>query len=299
MIISGVINEINPEVIIIAEGPNKTEELQTFFDEYITGTWKTFIQPSEESSQCMGVAIRIDTYKFEPNNEIIFLESQTISALTTYDSQNPDNGIIEKYKFERFPVYVEIRLLGNKKIRILGIHLNGKGVFSPFDWSKWLTIADINRKIILAQCSQIRQNFADEYLTNVKTKDIPLIICGNINDGPGMNFDEKKLFGSGIERLMGNVWKPKLALGNAIYDAMNKRDKGELNFEKIFTASFKDPLFNGVQQKVWSGHILYSHIDLKWVNSAKIHHKMSDGKAINKKYRYSSNHVPISVQISL
>lgn len=31
---------------------------------------------------------------------------------------------------------------------------------------------------------------------------------GDINDGPGLNASEKRLYGSGIERLMGTIWTP-------------------------------------------------------------------------------------------
>ncbi len=32
---------------------------------------------------------------------------------------------------------------------------------------------------------------------------------GDINDGPGLDASEKRLYGSGIERLMGTVWTPE------------------------------------------------------------------------------------------
>ena len=34
----------------------------------------------------------------------------------------------------------------------------------------------------------------------------PLIVCGDIDDAPGLDASEKRLFGSGVERLVGAVW---------------------------------------------------------------------------------------------
>jgi exonuclease III len=297
--LSGVIEDINPDVLVVVEGPNKTKELQLFFDTDIRGTWKTYIQPSKGSSQCIGVAVRTDTNKFDVQNPMQIFDSQTIEAFNPFDLENDENGIIEKYKFERYPAYVELKTADQKLFRILGLHLKSKGIFTAYEWSKWWSIADGNRKKILAQCSQIRQKFTDVYLKDPATKNIPLIICGDINDGPGLDASEKRLLGSGIERLMGNVWKPKLSLGNALFDTLKEKEQDSLDFESIYTTSFKDPIFNGVYQKEWIDHILYSHIEKNWVQNAIVHHKMSDGQAIYKKFKFSSDHVPISVDVNL
>ena len=90
------------------------------------------------------------------------------------------------------------------------------------------------------------------------TANRPLIVCGDINDGPGLDASERRLFGSGIERLMGIIWRPQFCFGNALFDTLKPKDKEELDFSSIHTTSFKDPIFNGVYQKEWIDHILYS-----------------------------------------
>lgn len=297
--LAGVIEDINPDVVVVVEGPNKTIELQRFFDDDVLGDWQAHIQTSKGSSQCIGVAIRTDLSKFDSTNPIQIFDSQTIAAFNPFDLENEENGIIEKYKFERFPAYAEIKTADQKVFRILGLHLKSKGIFTAYEWSKWWSISDGTRKKILAQCSQIRQKFTDIYLKDPETKNIPLIICGDINDGPGLDASEKRLFGSGIERLMGNVWKPKLSLGNALFDTLTSKEQDNLDFTNIYTTSFKDPIFNGVYQKEWIDHILYSHIEKDWVQKAVIHHKMSDGQAIFRKFKFASDHMPISVEVNL
>jgi exonuclease III len=297
--LSGVINDIDADVIVIVEGPNKALELQRFFDTDVAGVWKTHIQTTAGSSQCIGCAVRVDTAKFDATNPMQVFDTQTIAAFKPFDLVNEEDGITERYKFERYPAYAEITLANQKKFRILGLHLKSKGIFSAYEWSKFWSVADGNRKKILAQCSQLRQQFTDKYLEDATTKDIPLIICGDINDGPGLDASEKRLFGSGIERLMGNVWKPQYCLGNALFDTLTQTDKDKLNFEKIHTTSFKDPIFNNVWHYEWIDHILYSHLHKNWVGSGKVHARLSDNEPIYKKFKFASDHLPISVIVNL
>jgi endonuclease/exonuclease/phosphatase family metal-dependent hydrolase len=130
-------------------------------------------------------------------------------------------------------------------------------------------------------------------------KDIPLIVCGDINDGPGMDASEKRLFGSGIERIMGTMWKPELCLGNALFDALKEKDKVSLNFGAIATTRFKDPIFNDTWHNEWIDHILYSHCsDTVLLDKAQVHKQMSDGRPIWEKYKHASDHYPVSVMIT-
>jgi len=54
--------------------------------------------------------------------------------------------------------------------------------------------------------------------TDEATRDTPLV-CGDINDGPGLDASEKRFFGSRIGRLIGTVWKPEMCLRNALFDS--------------------------------------------------------------------------------
>lgn len=297
--LSGVIEDLNPDVVVIVEGPNRETELQKFFDADVTGTWKAHLQSTSGSAQCIGCAVRTDTNVFDAQAPITMFDSSGLPAFKPFELVNENDGIVERYRFERFPLYVEIKTADQKTFRILGLHLKSKGIFDAFEWSKWWSVSDGNRKKILAQCSQVRQQFTDKYLTDPLTRDIPLIVCGDINDGPGLDASEKRLFGSGIERLMGNVWRPKLCLGNALFDSLSKTDQDKLRFENIYTTTFKDPIFNNVWHKEWIDHVLYSHIDKGWVRQATVHIKMSDGQFIWDRFKHASDHMPLSVMVSM
>lgn len=296
--LAGVINEIGPDIVVVVEGPNRTQELQLFFDHAaVNGQWKAQVQPTTGSSQLVGCAVRMDSNKFDAANPFSVFDTSTMSMFGAFELDNEEDGIVEKYYFERMPLYIEVNPAGGIPFRILGLHLKSKGIFGSYEWSKWWEVADANRRKIFAQATQVRLKFLDDYLTNPATRDIPLIVCGDINDGPGYDASEKKILGSGIERLMGTVWFPNLCLGNALFDTLSDVKKRKLEFD-IETTSFKDPIFENVYHKEWIDHILYTHARPDWVTDGKVHIDMQGGK-IWTVYKHSSDHHPVSVTLNV
>lgn len=296
--LSGVLDDLGAEVVVVVEGPNRTGELQLFFDEDVDGEWQTWVQPSIGSAQCIGVAVRVDQDAFaDPAFEKF--DTQEMVEFGAFLRDADDDGIDENYAFERRPLYVQINPLEGESFRVMGLHLKSKGIFGAYEWSKWWQIADANRRKILAQASQVRLRFLDPYLTDSQTRGVPLIVCGDINDGPGLDASEKRLFGSGIERLMGTVWKPELCLRNALFESLSDTEQADLDFEAIATTSFQDPIFNNTWHNEWIDHVLYSASQGEpWVADAEVHHDMPDGTPIWKKYPHASDHYPVSVTVS-
>ena len=294
--LSGVLRELMPDVVIIVEGPNRPEELQLFFDSIGDGTWVTGLQLSPGQLQNIGIAVRVDTNKFS-DPPLRCWDTEKNPLFDPFHLDTDDDGIEEQHHFERRPLYAEISPAAGKPFRILGLHLKSKGIFGAYEWSKWWQMADSNRKKILAQAAYIHDMFIEPYLTDKKTKQIPLMVCGDINDGPGLDASEKRLLGSAVERLMGSIWQPDLCLGNSLYDTLKPKDKKDLDFSSIYTTSYRDPIFDNVYQKEWIDHILYSRSLPNWVHSAKVNRKMPDGKSIWEKYKNASDHYPVSCEV--
>ena len=296
--LSGVLNELTPDIVVVVEGPNRDGESQLFFDQDVQGDWKVKVQYSKGQSQNIGIAVRVDQGKFK-DPSFKYSDTNNIEAFDPFFVDTDGDGIQEQHKFERRPLYVEIRPQDGENFRILGLHLKSKGIFGAYEWSKWWQLADANRRKILAQATQLRLRFLDPYLTEDETKHIPLIVCGDINDGPGLDASEKRLFGSAIERLMGTVWKPGLCLRNVLFDVLKEKDKANLNFSPIYTTSFKDPIFNNTWHRVWIDHVLYSdNREQPWVTNADVYRTTADGSPIWKKYKHASDHFPLSVNVS-
>jgi endonuclease/exonuclease/phosphatase family metal-dependent hydrolase len=295
----GVIKELQPDLLVVVEGPNRQAELQLFFDGLGMGHWNADIQYSKGQTQNVGFAVRTDLGKFADPPFKRF-DTANDKAFDEFLIDTDDDAIQEKYKYERRPLYAEVYLQDGGKFRILGLHLKSKGIFESYEWSKWWAMADANRRKLLAQATQLRLRFLEPYMRDGATKNIPLIVCGDINDGPGLDASEKKLFGSAVERIMGTVWEPWLCLRNALYDPLGAKQKSALDFSSIHTTNFKDPIFNYTYHKVWIDHILYTdNQDSQWVKDAEVHIKMQGNKPIWEKYKHASDHYPVSAIIEL
>src|SRR5215510_14678754 len=252
--LSGVLTDLVPDVVVVCEGPSRKEELKLFFDTDVPGTWQVDLQRSPAQSQNIGIAVRTDTGKFAaPVLQLHDTASDKRFDPFLVDTDSDD--VLEQHKFERRPLLASVSPAGGAAFTILGLHLKSKGIFDALEWSRWWDTADANRKKILAQATEIRLMFLEPFLSDPATAAKPLIVCGDINHCPGLDASERKLFGSGVERLMGLIWRPQHCLGNALFDSLSAKDRQELDFSSIFTTTFRDPIFENTYQHEWIDHI--------------------------------------------
>lgn len=102
--LSSVINELDPDILVAVEGPNRTGELEMFFDEDVEGDWAIQVQHSRGQSQNIGVAVRTDTDKFN-DPPFKFFDTNNVEAFDPFVVDTDDDEINENYKFERRPLY--------------------------------------------------------------------------------------------------------------------------------------------------------------------------------------------------
>ncbi len=304
--IAGVIDTLNFDALVIVEGPNRVEELQHFFDNSpVQGNWSCVVQRSPRQSQCVGIAARTDTGRWSNNPVAQFDALDTASgaikrASDPFDYDSNDDGLDEKHKFERRPLYVELTMADNTQFRVVGLHLKSKGIFNALEWGNWWRRADANRMRLLAQCRRFRDAFVEPYLSDAATQDMPLIVCGDINDGPGFDASEAQLNASGIETLMGDVWRPDQSLGNALFDTLATAAQAARKFGNLATTRFKDPIFNKEYHNVWIDHILYSrNAAAGWVSNGEIHRNMPSGQPIWREFPTASDHYPVSATVTI
>ncbi len=297
--LAAVIREVEPDLVVVAEGPNRNEELELFFRTDLGPEWRTFLQPTSGSAQCLGAAINTATGKFDAA-AAQRRDSAANPAFGEFLWDTDDDSVDERYRFERLPIDLEVALTGGKRLRLLGLHLKSKAIFDAYEWSKWWAVSGGNRRKILAQALRVRQQFVEPFLKDAATASMPLVVCGDINDGPGLDASEKLLFGSGVEMLMGDSWTPDLALGNALYDGLSDTAKRNMDFSTLATSRFKDPIFNDVYHQEWIDHVLYTRNQgRQWVSGGRVVRNALDGQPLYRKYPNASDHSPVVVTVDV
>lgn len=306
------VNDLDADIVVVVEGPDLTDDLQLIFDTIADGDWTCYAQRSryrlrpdsrrrQASTQCVGIAVRVDRGAFADEPFEVF-DSEEEDSGAIHEATEPffldlqEDKIPEWFRYERLPLYVEIKPADGPNFRILGLHLKSKGIFAAYEWSKWWSLADANRQRLLAQCRHLREAFLDRYMLDDATKKIPLLVCGDINDGPGFDTSEMRLNASGVETLMGTVWKPQLCLRNALWDSLDDRKKSKMDFETLTTTRFQDPIFNDTHHKVWIDHILYNDLFAQpWVTEAQVVRTTAEDLA----YWKISDHFPVVATIDI
>jgi hypothetical protein len=111
----------------------------------------------------------------------------------------------DEVRFSKPPLEVSALTAGGVAFHMIGVHLKSKaphGATGPND-AKRLAIA--NRRKQLAQAIWLRAR-----VDQILTEGTPLIVLGDLNDGPGLD-DFEHLFGrSSVEILLGTGDKPRL-----------------------------------------------------------------------------------------
>lgn len=106
--------------------------------------------------------------------------------------------IHEKVRFSKPPLEVALVPHDGIPIRLIGVHVKSKAPHGATSVSEQIAISIENRRKQLAQCIWLRRR-VDQHLDANE----PIIVLGDLNDGPGLD-EYENLFGrSGVEIVLG------------------------------------------------------------------------------------------------
>ena len=296
--VAHVLQTIRPDILGIVEAPNTTTtsgiqdcaaKLQNFFS---TLGWSHY-------KVCMGFISR-------GQQELAFAFNANKVALThtpggaTTSKSNPvfngqlwfdtdDDSIDEVYTMYRPPLEVEVTVhAAQQKFRLMLVHAKSKVVYNPTDRIRFDRESLSNRRKLVAECTWIRRR-VDEWL-HAGHK---VVVMGDINDGPGMDFYEATFGKSGVEIIMGDIFNPEFILRHP-----GGRGKwGTYGWEPS-TTNFKDPFTNRtINAQI--DHILASGEMPIHKGSYRIWNpnELQEAKAISRSLKVASDHYPVTLDL--
>jgi endonuclease/exonuclease/phosphatase family metal-dependent hydrolase len=242
--IAKVIKRVNPDVLALCEAANDPAAHQSFIAGFLTGSDYRVAAGKSRGLQDLVVYYR------DP-----FVLEKVDDAFDEYSSWTDDvdaDGVLEHFRWERRPLEVAFRVGPNgPRFRLMLVHTKSKAVFDVVDLAGFQNVSLGNRKKLVAQATRLRRRV--ERLLDDR---VPLVILGDLNDGPGLDAFERVLGGSFVEILMGSVFEPERVLHNAL--AWMSRTAADR--EQLWTADFPDPIVNAQQwrHRIWIDHILAS-----------------------------------------
>jgi len=215
--LANVVRKINPDFIGIVEGPDTlangtktaTQQLETWVAEHnLNPNYKgVHGHPSGGQQELCAIydSAKIDV-DFTPTRDRHNQFDEPFLIDTT------DRLIKEQYKHFRPPLEFTVKdLAGHEFCKVIVAHTKSKGIFSAVDYARFEQISERDRLRLYAECMSIRKK-CDDYLED----DSEVIVMGDINDGVGMDFYERRFKKSAVDVILGDVWQPALILQSVL-----------------------------------------------------------------------------------
>jgi endonuclease/exonuclease/phosphatase family metal-dependent hydrolase len=297
---AAVIRAIDPDIIGIQEAPSRQEELELFVAKYLADNngqplYKAILGDSG-AAQKLGVLYKpgsVTSATLTPHADITNL-------IDPWMSDVDGNAVPEEYHFTRTPLVVNVTF-GQRQLQLIVGHTksnfinNGRQMWNdPQQHQNYIVTALKDRRRISSEAMRIR-TYIDSVLS--KTPGANLIVMGDMNDGPGLDFFESTfLTHNVIDILFGSQLKPEWTFRHAQHD-MPEGDR--------YTAVFDD-FVESINDK----HVLLDHILLspgltagglrKVAESGAVHHNEYSAQVVNggaHREDRPSDHRPVSVRL--
>jgi endonuclease/exonuclease/phosphatase family metal-dependent hydrolase len=254
--IKDVLTAVDADVVGIVEAPNTTvngpadtvARLETFAANAGMRTSKAltgFVSAGKQELALLFDPAKVDV-KHEPGGAPASQSNPPFNGELRFDTD--DDRVKEIYKFYRPPLEAKLTLKpSGREIHAVLAHPKSKGIFDAMDVVHWERENRRNRRKLVAECTWIRRR-VDEWLAAGRE----VVVMGDMNDGPGMDFYERELGKSAVEIIMGSIWDANTILrhhgGEPVW--------GDFGWAPA-SASFRDRL-TGTWVNVQIDHILTS-----------------------------------------
>ena len=293
--IAAVLETIEADLIGVTEAPNDggnqstVKKLEGFASHYGLSTDKAMLGFGSRGQQ--EIALLYDNSKIKATHKPGGSGVKNPPFNKEFRFDTDDDKIKEIYNHYRPPLEAEITLRDSgDKFRLIVAHIKSKGIFSNMDRLNWERAARSNRLKIIAEASSVRKR-VDEFLG----KGHQVVVMGDINDGPGMDFYEFMYGKSGVELIMGDLF----AADGILRSHIGRPKFGDYGWEPS-SARFKDS-FTHDPVNVLIDHILASGgIAVEGENPHKVWNPFqdNDAKPLKSTLLDASDHFPVTLDVA-
>lgn len=209
-----------------------------------------------------------------------------------------DTLIKEAYKHYRSPLELQVLSATDptKEVaRMIIAHTKSKGIFDEVDISRFEQLSERNRKKLFAECISIRER-CDQWLRDEPNRNV--VVMGDINDGAGMDYYERRYSRSAVELLMGDLWEPDIQMKH-ILPKPKIGSKGWVPY----TSDFRDTITK-YTVNVLIDHILVSRNVkisdvLVWNPRLKSNRENTDMQDLRQALNKASDHYPVMATLEM
>jgi hypothetical protein len=110
------------------------------------------------------------------------------------------DGIVESIAFSKPPLEVLTQIQNGPTLRLMGVHAKSKAPRNTHGPAEFIAKSIENRRTQLAECLWLRGR-----INAVLAEGTPLIVLGDLNDGPGLDEYEQVFGHSSVEVVMGSA----------------------------------------------------------------------------------------------
>lgn len=297
--VARVLAETNADVIGITEGPNTTTTtgqrntvaaLEGFAN--AKGLRQSKAMIGFPSAGRQEIAVLYDplvcTVEHAPGGREGHKTSPPFNK--SFQADSDGDGIPEIYKHYRPPLEAKVtRADGKPSFWMIVVHTKSKGIFSAMDRIHFERQSDRNRRKLFAECTSIRLR-VDEWLKDNR----PVVVMGDVNDGPGFDYYESRFGRSAVELILGDVFD----LDGMLRYPIGRPKFGRYGWEPS-TARFTDT-FTGDKVNALIDHIMVSsHIVPAPGVSALVWNpfQLDEAKPLKSALLNASDHFPVTLDI--
>lgn len=300
--IGNVIKAIDPDLLGIVEAPNtsasgpestvtKLEKFASSADLRIKKAMTGFISGGIQELALLYDPSKV-TVTHSPGGKADPKNNPRFDGEYYHDTD--EDQIKEIYKHYRPPLEAKVKIIqSGEEFKLMLAHTKSKGIFDSMDMVHLERENFRNCLKLYAECDWIRLR-VDEWLG--KDAKGRVIVMGDFNDGPGMDYYEGKYGRSAIEIVMGDIFAPDRVLHN-----LCGKPKWTSKGWEPASARFKERM-TGDQVNVLIDHILCS-ASIK-PSQDKAHniwnpYENNIAKPYKDDLSKASDHFPVSLDLNL